>query len=387
MFQVVWQRGFRPLFVLASLFALLAIAAWASMLAFPRLEVSPGIPPHLWHAHEMIYGYTFAVIAGFLLTAVRNWTDSETASPRVLQLLCLSWLTARIAWLAGADFLLWAMLADAAFTLILLGALLRPIVRKRQWRQSAIMGKVLMLGMGNALFYLALSGAINMDFSWSLQGAIYVIIALILTIARRVFPFFIERGIDGQVKLFNARWLDLSSLIVFVLFFVSELVLNTPFLAHSSAALMGVIVIIRMLGWYDRRIWSTPILWSLHASLGLIALGFFLHSLQGWVSISPFLPLHALAMGGIGTLTASMMARVSIGHTGRNLRQPPTILHLTMVLLIAGCLIRSLAPLAFPHAYMSSLMLASFCWVLGFGLLAFTIVPMLLRARPDGKPG
>ena len=118
MSQVVWQRGFRPLFVLASLFALLAIAAWASMLAFPMLEVSPGIPPHLWHAHEMIYGYTFAVIAGFLLTAVRNWTDSETASPGVLQLLCLSWLTARIAWLAGADFLLWAMLADAAFALI-----------------------------------------------------------------------------------------------------------------------------------------------------------------------------------------------------------------------------------------------------------------------------
>ncbi len=387
MSHVVWQRGFRPLFLLASLYAAIAIGIWAVYLYAPFDDLSAGISPHLWHAHEMIYGYAFAVIAGFLLTAVRNWTDSETASPHALQLLCASWLLARLAWLAGADYLIWAVLGDLVFTLVLLYSLLRPIIAARQWRQSAVMGKVLLLGGSNAIFYLSLAGAVNEGFKWSLQGAIYIIIALILTIARRVFPFFIERGLGSEVKLFNARWLDLSSLLVFVVFFLCDLAFGYEALARISAALMSLIVMCRLVAWYDARVWQSPLLWSLLASLAMIALGFLLYSLQGILNFSLNLPLHTLAIGGIGALTTSMMARVSIGHTGRNLRRPPSSLHLAIALLIAGGLFRSVAPIAMPEAYTNWLLISSLCWIGGFSLFAVTFMPILLHPRVDGKQG
>ena len=187
----------------------------------------------------------------------------------------------------------------------------------------AILSKLVLLGIGNTCFYLGIMGYLEPGVHIAIYGALYLVIGLILTIGRRVIPFFVERGVGYQVTLFNSRWIDISSLVFFLAFFVSELFLHAPWLSQLTASAMFLITTVRIIGWYTPGIFKTPLLWSLFAALGFIDLGFLLFALQGSTSISPYLPVHAFGIGGIGIMTMGMMARVSVGHTGRNLQAPP----------------------------------------------------------------
>ena len=383
----LFNLGFRPFFSGACVFATLAIAYWLAVylgLARPSAE---GPTPLQWHAHEMLYGYSVAVIAGFLLTSVKNWTGQQTPHGIPLAVLFSVWVLARLTWLIDASLVSLAAVFDLSFIFALMFAVARPIIITRQWRQMAILSKLVLLGIGNTCFYLGIMGYLESGVHIAIYGALYLVIGLILTIGRRVIPFFVERGVEYEVTLFNSRWIDISSLVFFLAFFVSELFLHAPWLSQLTASAMFLITTVRIIGWYTPGIFKTPLLWSLFAALGFIDLGFLLFALQGSTSISPYLPVHAFGIGGIGIMTMGMMARVSIGHTGRNLKTLPPTLPWCLGLLLLGAALRVILPAMFVQHYQLWISLSGICWIAAFTLFAYAFLPILSRPRPDQKYG
>jgi len=384
----LFNLGFRPFFLGAGLFAALAMGLWSGVYLGGWQLALAQMTPITWHAHEMLYGYTMAVIAGFLLTAVRNWTDRDTASGARLALLVALWAAARVLALfdgAGASRMM--ALADLGFQLALTVELARPLIQARQWRQMGILAKVVLLTVTNALFYLDLLGYLPHGIFWGLYGGLYLIIGLILTMGRRVIPFFTERGVDYPVALINRRWLDVAALVLFLLFFVFDLF--TPYrgvAALCALALFGLHSA-RLWGWYTPGIWRKPLLWSLFLAYGFIVAAFPLYALSVVTRVSPTLAVHAFAAGGIGLITLGMMARVALGHTGRDVQNPPPVVWWPLVLLTVSALLRVFAPLLVPGLHNAWIVISQFFWIAAFALFVAHYWPILGRPRVDGRPG
>ena len=163
----ILSLGFRPFFVGATLFSFVSILAWMGVYVF-HWHWQPALPGLTWHAHEMIYGYAMAVIAGFLLTAVRNWTGVQTLHGIPLLLLFLLWLAARLLLAGDSGMLAWAALADGLFNLLLLVALAWPVFKVRQYKQIGTLSKVMLLMFANLLFY---AGALEI-YPWGVQAGL-----------------------------------------------------------------------------------------------------------------------------------------------------------------------------------------------------------------------
>ncbi|NNJ64626.1 MAG: NnrS family protein [Xanthomonadales bacterium] len=381
----IWLLGFRPFFLGAALFAMLSMAVWLAVYGFGwPLEIS-GVSRHQWHAHEMIYGYSMAVVAGFLLTAARNWTGLETLQGRGLAGLFVLWLLPRLLLLQGARWLPSAAIADLAFMLILTAAIARPVLQVRQYRQLPVLLILLLLTFSSGRFYLAALSGEAAQVSASLYAGLYLVLALILFMGRRVIPFFTERGVDYPVELGNARWNDGLSWLLFPAFLVAEV-----FFPHrpAGAVLAGLLFLLnglRLAGWYTPGIWRKPLLWSLYLAYLLITLGFGLRALQPLAGLPLLMPVHAFALGGIGLVTISMMPRVSLGHTGRSVHEPPAGVPVFIGIMALAAASRVLLSWLDPSRYLLWVTLSGLLWILAFGLFALSIGPMLLRQRIDAK--
>lgn len=382
----LFQLGFRPFFLGASFFSIVSIGLWMAIYVFHLAVPMEHLSPFQWHAHEMIYGYTFAVIAGFLLTAVKNWTGIQTIYGIPLAILFSFWVSARVLFLLGTRFLYLASFFDLLFGLFLLIAISYPILKSKQYKQMGILSKILLLTAGNCCFYLGYFGYIEAGISISIYSSLYLVIALVLTLGRRLIPFFVERG-DYPVKLFNSKWIDISILLLFVTFFVSELFLQNLYLSSYTTLALCVLNTIRLSGWYTRGIWKTPLLWSLFAAFAFINFGFLLFALHGFLEVPKLFAIHALSFGGIGIITMGMMARVSTGHTGRNIKNPPRILKYCLLLLCVGVVFRIILPLFSMNYYITWIAISQVLWCLSFLLFIITYVPILVKARVDGAFG
>jgi uncharacterized protein involved in response to NO len=381
--------GFRPFFLLAGVAAVVLMAAWLwlshSGQPLPRAAVLPGIT---WHAHEMIYGYALAVISGFLLTSVRNWTGVQTLHRAPLLVLALLWLLARLApFLDHADALLAMAVLDLAFGVALSLALLYPIVKARQWSQLAVLSKVLLLVAANLAFYLGLFGQFGAGLHWGLYGGLYLIVSLLLLMGRRVIPFFIEKGVEEHVTLCNSRWLDLGSLVLMPAFLVFEVLYPRPLWAGLLAWGLCVLLGLRLVLWHTPGLWRKPLLWVLYLGYGWLVLGFALRGLQLVLPLNPMAAVHAFAAGGIGVMTVGMMARVALGHTGRNVFTPPAALKWIFLTVLLSSLVRVVLPLLLPALQGYWIGLSQALWIAGFGGFTWLYAPMLWRPRIDGRYG
>ncbi len=388
----VLRLGFRPFFLAAGVFSILAMLIWMANFVFAVEFSFSGVPPILWHAHEMIFGYVMAVVAGFLLTAIKNWTGEEVLRGKALAFLFLLWLSARLLPLIESFTGLIIpveiiAMVDVSFIFLLAVACLRPVLKVRQYKQVGIISKLFLLMLCNMAFYLGVSGVVAEGAQWGLFSALYMIIALIFAMLRRVMPMFIQNGVDGDVTLSNRAWVDYSSLIFLVCLWISDVFTDYDNLTLVFAVLLTLLHTLRLAGWYTNKIWSKPLVWILVVAYACFILGFALKALSITSGISPFLSVHAFTVGGIGLLTIGMMSRVSLGHTGRNVFEPPPIVFWSFVALSLSVVFRVLLPLFNMDLYIYWIAISQLLWMIAFAIFVVVYAPMLLTARIDGRDG
>lgn len=383
--RALFNLGFRPFFLGAAAYSIIVVLLWMAIYVFQAPFPFDGITAYQWHAHEMIYGYTLAVIAGFLLTAVKNWTGVQTVRGGPLAVLFGIWLLARlcfsVAWFNAAAFV------DMLFTVLLFYFIASPVVRTRNWRQMVILSKLLFLVLSNLAFYLGYAGKLSDGVHWGIYGGLYLVISLMLTVGARVIPFFIERGVGYPVKLSSPRWIMISGLAVFLVFFVSEVFLRNSMLTGISALVLFVIYAFRLIGWYTRGIWKKPLLWSLYTAMIFIDLAFLLFAISAFSDLSKYLAIHTLAYGGIGLMTAGMICRVTLGHTGRDIHEVGKVVKFIFLALIIGTVFRVVMPMAVPDMYTLWILISQVLWIISFMLIMMQYGPMLMTPRVDGQPG
>ncbi|MGM0552983.1 MAG: NnrS family protein [Pseudomonadota bacterium] len=352
------------------------------------LTAHASLPPSIWHAHEMLYGYAFAVIAGFLLTAVRNWTGIATLQHWPLLGLVLVWCVPRLLAPTGLPLALEAMATlDLLFGLVLAAAVATPVIRARQWMQLPVIAIPLLLTLAHALFYL---GALR-SWGWAVQAGLelglYLIVLLILVMGGRVVPFFIEKGVDHPVRLRQRSWMVVVIPAALFAFALVQLVAPSGPLPGLLAAGLTALLLLRLYDWHTRWLWRKPLLWSLYLGFAWIALGFALETFGPLTPLHPSLATHALAYGGIGLVTLGMMSRVALGHTGRDVFHPPRWVGVSLALVAIGAVARVLLPLAWPGLYTTWVGLAQVLWVLAFLLFLVLYARPLILPRVDRRPG
>lgn len=362
----LWSLGFRPFFLAGAGFACVALAIW-SLWLYGRLPAAQPLGGMLaWHRHEMPFGFATAIIAGFLLTAVPNWTGRRGLCGWPLLGLVLVWLLARLAWLMpiDAEALLVLQLPFLPLLALLLG---RDLVAARKTENYPIL---LMIGLLAGCQWLTLWGMAHEDLAWQRRGvlaALWLVAGLMSVIGGRVIPFFIQRGLQrapgAPASPLPTRVLLVSSLLAALLIGVGFNDLPRPWLAALYLLISGL-HLARLWRWHDRGIWRVPLLWSLYlayAWLLVAALAMALWQLGGLAQQS--LATHALAVGGIGGLVLAMIARVSLGHTGRPLQPSKGVVLGFALVLLAGLSRVLLVPFSSHGLGISAL-----CWCLAFAL-------------------
>jgi uncharacterized protein involved in response to NO len=380
--------GFRPFFLGASSFAFLAISMWMMIYSLRWQIPLNHFAPMTWHAHEMIFGYTTAVIAGFLLTAVKNWTGTQTLHGYPLLALFLLWVLARLLPFFG-DIVPLGMIAitDCLFLFLLIASLSVPLLKAKHWKSLILVSHLLLLFISNIVFYLGAYGILPHGMHYGLYIGFYLILSLILIMGRRVIPFFIEKGVDYPIQLTNWKWIDNSHIIIFWCFVIADLTNYNAYITAVFAGLSCVIHGLRLGGWYTRGIWKNPLLWVLYLAYAFMVIGFALKVLVIVSGLSVFLAVHAFAFGGIGMMTTGMMARVALGHTGRGVLSPPRSLFWIFALLTCGTLIRVFFPLIDSAFYLLWITLSQLLWMLAFAGFVYLYLPILIHPRIDGHYG
>lgn len=383
----VLNLGFRPFFLGAAIFAVVSMALWMSVYVFHLPVPLAGISAFQWHAHEMIYGFAMAVIAGFLLTAVKNWTGVQTLNGYGLLGLFALWVLPRILFLFGTPWIFVAGWFDMLFVLCLIGSIFYPIAKVKQWRQLGIIAILVLLAVANGCFYLGATGLIDQGAFIGIQGGLFLIVGLILFMGRRVIPFFIEVGVGYPVKLFNSNWLDVSIILFYIAFFIEEVLVRNPWMVALTSMGLFVANSVRLAGWHTKGIWKKPLLWSLFIAFIWINLGFLLLAVNVFLNLPNIVVIHAFSVGGIGVVILSMMARVTLGHTGRNVQNPPKAVAIALMVLVAGAVVRVIAPLVAESHYVVWVAASQVLWIAAFSIFIATCFPMLVKPRTDGQFG
>lgn len=379
----LFNLGFRPFFLGASVFAVVSMVSWMLVYLSIGLLTTSHISASQLHAHEMLYGYGMAVVAGFLLTAVKNWTGLPTLSGKPLAILFSLWCLARLLFLFGTKFLPWAAVADLMFGLMLIVAITMPIIKAKKWMQLAVVTKVMLLVTGNIIFFLGCFEIIASGMLYAINGAVLLFISLILMIGRRIIPFFIERGVEIKVQLKQYKWLDMSILIVFLALFLNVIFIQAAYLTSIFAWTLFALNGFRLCNWHTVSIWRVPLLWSLYLSAWLINFGFMFFGLQSDNTNMSILTLHMFTIGGIGLITLSMMSRVALGHTGRDIKSPSPWVKVAFACLILSAVFRVLVPMITMQFYTLWVLIAAIFWVLGFIIYIAIYAPILLKLRTD----
>ncbi len=382
---VLFALGFRPFFLLAGFFAIFLVAAWVPVFvggfAFGTYYGQLG-----WHSHEMIFGYACAVVAGFLLTAVRNWTDTPTPTGGYLAAMAALWLGGRILPLFPESLPGWLIaLVDLAFLPAVAIGIGVPLVRKGEKRNLIFILIVAGLFLANFQVHLELLG-----YGQQLTGrgtflGLHIVILVIVIMGGRVIPFFTERALQGVVikRRLVIEWLAPISVLAFL---CAELFRANMIIVGACAALAAIVNGIRLASWYSNFYWRVPLLWVLHLGYGWIVVGFCLEAAAAFRAIPPQFTTHAFTAGAIGVLTLGMMARVALGHTARPLRVGPAMA-VAFGLINLSAFLRALPPIWYPQWFSEFVTFSGALWCIAFFIFVVIYTPILMQPRIDGRAG
>jgi uncharacterized protein involved in response to NO len=384
------RLGFRPFFLSGAVFSIIAIILWLLMYkgAVNLLPLGGG---YWWHIHEMIFGFGCAIIAGFLLTAVQNWTGVRGVQGTTLLILFLLWLAGRVVVLfPGLLGEVLTTIVDLSFLPVVAFVLAKPIVAIKQYRNLFFVPLLMLFTFANIEMHLAIYFPDVFTITFAAYAGVMLVTFLMSVMAGRVTPMFTANGTQTP-KATPLPWLDnaTNGSLAIVMF---SLLLQP--LVGFSEIFFGVILIIagvfQTMRWLRWRPWitlSVPLLWSIHLSIKFIAYGLIILGLSYLIAEIPSNHIwHLLTVGGMGGLILAMISRVSLGHTGRPL-SPPKAMTFAYVFIVLAALIRSLGPWILPEKSLMFIDISGTFWLFAFGIFVVTYGPMLMSERKDGRPG
>jgi uncharacterized protein involved in response to NO len=382
---VLFALGFRPFFLLAGFLAIFLMAIWVP--AFVGGFVFETYYGQIgWHSHEMIFGYAVAVIAGFLLTAVRNWTDKPTPTGCPLAGMAALWLLGRILPYFSDIFPNWSIaFVDLAFLPAVVAGIGVPLVRGSEKRNLIFLPLLAAFWAANFLVHADLLGLAPHLARRGIHLGLNLVVLLIVIMGGRVIPFFTERALQGVV---TKRWptIEWLSILSVILFLLAEFFLPDSLLSASLAALAACANSVRLAGWHTPRYWRVPLLWVLHLGYGWIVVGFVLKAGAALGAVPPQFTIHAFTVGGIGVLTLGMMARVALGHTARplNIGLAMTVAFGLVNIAAVG---RGLLPIVLPQWFSQLIITSGVLWIAAFLIFVVIYTPVLTQPRIDGRTG
>ena len=383
--QVLFALGFRPFFLLAGCFAIFLVVAWVPVFvggfAFDTYYGQLG-----WHSHEMIFGYPSAVVAGFLLTAVRNWTERPTPTGGYLAAIAALWLGGRILPLFPESLPGWLIaLVDLTFLPAVAIGIGVPLVRKNEKRNLVFLLLLAGLFIANLQVHLDLLGYGQQPAGTGVFLGLHIVILLIVIMGGRVIPFFTERALQGVVikRRPVIEWLAPISALAFL---CAELFRADMAIVGACAASAALVNGVRLASWYTHRFWRVPLLWVLHLGYGWIVAGFCLEAAAAFRAIPPQSTTHAFTAGAVGVLTLGMMARVALGHTARPLRVG-SAMAVAFGLVNVSAFLRALPAIWIPQGLSEFVVFSGALWCIAFFIFVVIYTPILTQPRIDGRPG
>ncbi len=385
--SVILTHGFRLFFLFAGISAALTMAMWLPIFAGEIGFDSP-LPLPFWHAHEMLFGFAAAGMAGFLLAAVPNWTNLPPLQGWRLGALFAVWLAGRIAaWLSGLLPPLVFAVVDVLFLPSLAAAVLPGILRRSAKRNGVFVLLIAALVAGNVAIHVQPILDIATA-QWGLVLAIDVLLVTIAVIGGRIVPAFTMSGMREAGRALtiapNAMldWLAIGAIALTALLGAATAPPWFIGIASGAAALVNLLRLVRWQGWKTSRV---PLVWILHLGYGWLVIGLTLRASAGFGLVAEATALHALGAGAVATMILAVMSRAALGHTGRPLVASRWTT-LAYLLVIAGAALRVLAD-AFGDAQFDMLTAAALLWSGGFSVYAIHYFPILTRPRVDGRPG
>jgi uncharacterized protein involved in response to NO len=381
----IFAYGFRPFFLLAAIHAALVIPFWVALLNGLDLG-QPPLPALAWHAHEMLYGFVAAAIAGFLLTAVPSWTGRRGYAGAPLVLLVLAWLAGRVAMSLPLGLSpIWLAVIDLAFLPLLAMTLIPALIRAGNRRNLALIGLLALLFAANLAFHL--DGAAS---SAALMPGFTVMLFMLTLLGGRMVPVFTssalkQRGFDIRIRRYQP--LDSAVLIAVALVALVEVLMPPGLFAAGAAGIAAILLAAQLCRWQGHRTLREPIVWVLHVAYAWLPVCLAIKS--AWL-LGVALPAsswqHALGVGAMATMIIAVMSRASLGHTGRELVAPMPIVA-AYGLLSAAALARVFGPMLMPLSADRWQLLAAGLWTLAFSLFVIVYAPILWRSRADCRPG
>ena len=374
--------GFRPFFLGAALWACIAMVLWIGLLS-GLWTFAIGYGGIAWHAHEFLFGYIAAVMTGFLLTAIPNWTGRLPLQGKPLLALFVLWLAGRVAMLTtdwigtGA-----AAIVDCAYLLTVTALISREIVAGSNWRNLRVAVLVAFTAIANIVFQAEV--LVHAGANYGLRLGVAAIVALIMVVGGRVTPSFTSNWLTRQGSQTRPAALgrfDIGAIVLGAIALIAWIA--APDWSGTAALLlvMAIAQAARLSRWTGARTWREPILFVLHLGYAFVPLGALVLSISIlWPRIVPTSgALHAWTTGAMGLMTLAIMTRATLGHTGRDVTSTPTTLAIYGAVLVAA-LARIAAPLL-PAFYYQMLLTAGVAWFSAFAIFVLTYGPMLVRAK------
>lgn len=379
---ILLRQGFRPFFLGAGIWALVAMVLWIFQIQ-GYVTIPTAFDPVDWHAHEMLFGFAVAAMAGFLLTAIPNWTGRMPLRGRPLLGLVLVWLSGRLAvfvsdWTGAAI----AALFDLSFLMLLPALVLREILTGRNWRNLPIPIVLTGLLVANVLIHADAIGIANTG-ALGQRLALGIVAVLIGLIGGRIVPSFTRNWLKkrgGQVLPASFGVFDRLAM---ALLAASLIVWVTAPESRAAGALLivaGLVTLIRLARWQGRLTGDEPLVWSLHLGFFWLPIGLLLVGVSVyWPDVPSVAGLHALSAGAMAGMPLAVMTRAALGHTGRSLTADRWTTAIYLLAALAAA-IRIAAPFL-PEDYSSMLAAAGIAWSLAFGIFVVHYGRILLLAR------
>ncbi len=381
-----FSHGFRPFFLFAGVWSALAVLIW--VLAFAGAYALPSVfGPLTWHVHEMVFGYAAAAIAGFLFTAVPNWTGRLPVHGLPLAAFAGLWIAGRIVVLFGEPVGVWpTAIIDCSFLIVLALVIGREIVIGKNRRNLVVAVVVALLALANILTYLEPLGlAATGDLG--LRLGIGVVIDLIALIGGRVTPSFtsswLRRRGETPPNVAMAH-IDRVGLVAVVAAMAAWTFVPEARGAGSLLIFAGGLTLYRLVRWRPDRTRGEPLVWVLHLGYAWLGVGLVLLGLSIVTDVLlPTAALHALTAGAIGTMPLAVMSRATLGHTGRALTadRVTTLLYLCVS---AAAILRVLSPVL-GGMEIAALHVSATLWIIAFGGFAVAYAPMFFASRADSS--